>query len=103
MLDAETETLRASAPHLDDGALQAAMEAAAAEIAYVPSQQRYARLSAVSKAERLQAPQQQLQLVKNFMARDAKRAAKAEKKVDLLLGGYKKRATALSQELLSKH
>mmetsp|Transcript_54097 Transcript_54097/g.124546 ORF Transcript_54097/g.124546 Transcript_54097/m.124546 type:complete len:794 (-) Transcript_54097:102-2483(-) len=103
MLDAETETLRASAPHLDDGALQAAMEAAAAEIAYVPSQQRYARLSTVSKAERLQAPQQQLQLVKNFMARDAKRAAKAEKKVDLLLGGYKKRATALSQELLSKH
>ena len=38
---------------------------------------------------------QQLQLVKNFMARDAKKAAKLEKKLDVTLGGYKKREGAL--------
>jgi len=83
--------------------LEAARAAAAAELAYVPSQQRYVRLSGVSKPERLQAPQQQLQLVKNFMARDGKKAQKVEKKLELLLGGYKKRSASLSSSAVALH
>ena len=75
-------------------------EAAAADLAYVPSQQRYAPLSSASSADQLQSAQQQLQLVKNFMERDAKKAAKLEKKLDVTLGGYKKREGALRAELL---
>ena len=78
----------------------AAAEAAAADLAYVPSQQRYAPLSSASSADQLQSAQQQLQLVKNFMERDAKKAAKLEKKLDVTLGGYKKREGALRAELL---
>mmetsp|Transcript_38779 Transcript_38779/g.82618 ORF Transcript_38779/g.82618 Transcript_38779/m.82618 type:complete len:798 (-) Transcript_38779:366-2759(-) len=103
MLALETEAVRSSSTKPTPAQLQAAMEAAEAEVAYVPALQKYARLSTVGQAERLQAPQQQLQLVKNFMARDAKRANKAEKKVDVLLGGYKKRAAALSKEIQAKH
>ena len=48
---------------------------------------------AISKFE---ASQQQLHLYKNLLTRDAKRAAKLEKKLELLLGGYRKRSAALA-------
>ena len=49
----QVESLRTSATHTPEELL-AAWDLAAAELAYVPSQQRYARLSTVTKAERLQ-------------------------------------------------
>jgi len=63
---------------------------------------RYAPSSTVGKAERLQAYQQQLQLVKNFVTRDHKKAQKVEKKLDLTLGGYRKRAATLRTEIVDK-
>ena len=41
------------------------------------------------------ASEQQLHLYKNLLTRDAKRAAKLEKKLELTLGGYRKRSAAL--------
>lgn len=103
MLDEETASLAAAAPPLDEASVRAAAEAAGGELSYVPSLQRYAPIASVPPAEALQAPQQALQLLKNFMARDAKRAGKAEKKLDVLLGGYKKRAAALGKEIEAQH
>ena len=97
---AEAAALAAADPPPPAAELAAAAEAAAADLAYVPSQQRYAPLSSASSADQLQSAQQQLQLVKNFMERDAKKAAKLEKKLDVTLGGYKKREGALRAELL---
>ena len=37
-------------------------------------------------------------VLKNLMARDAKRCGKLEKKLELLQGGYRKRATALERK-----
>jgi pre-mRNA-splicing factor CDC5/CEF1 len=87
MVEAEVEAMRGGGPPPDLATLGAACASAAAELAYVPSLQKYAPLSSVTRQEALQAPQQQLQLLKNFMARDAKRAGKAEKKLEVLLGG----------------
>jgi len=102
MLAAEVEALQQAVPPPSAAELEAAMEEVSTELAYVPSLQKFGLLSQASKAERLQVPQQQLQLVKNFMARDAKKAAKIEKKLDVLLGGYKKRASALAADLQEK-
>ena len=95
------ELTRAFPPPSGDD-LKSSWDAASAELAYVPSQQRFAPLSSVSVAERLQVPQQQLQLIKNFMAKDAKKAGKVEKKLDVLLGGYKKRSVSLAAEIQEK-
>jgi len=73
-----------------------------AELIYVPSKQRYASSSTVGKAERLQAYQQQLQLVKNFVTRDNKKAQKVEKRLELTLGGYRKRTATLRTEIVDK-
>eukprot|EP00908_Phaeocystis_cordata_P006594 Transcript_17212.p1 GENE.Transcript_17212~~Transcript_17212.p1 ORF type:complete len:818 (+),score=477.15 Transcript_17212:124-2577(+) len=100
LLAAEQDALAAAAPPPSADELRAAWEKAQAELIYVPSQQRYAPQGGVGKAERLQAYQQQLQLVKNFMTRDNKKAHKAEKKLEVTLGGYKKRASALQAEIV---
>jgi len=102
LLAAEVETLQATVPLPSAEELEAAWNRVSGELAYVPSQQRFALLSSASQKERLQVPQQQLQLIKNFMSRDAKKAAKVEKKLDVLLGGYKKRAASLAAEIQSK-
>lgn len=99
----EAEIQSSARKRLEPADLAAACLAAQAELAYVPSLQRYATLGSVKAAEALQAPQQQLQLLKNFMAKDAKKAGKAEKKLDILLGGYKKRASSLIKEMERRH
>ena len=101
LLRDEQEALAKEAPLPSAEAMREAWEAAAAELIYVPSKQRYAPSSSVGKAERLQAAQQQLQLVKNFMAKDSKKCAKVEKKLDVTQGGYKKRAAALASQLVA--
>jgi len=68
------------------------------QIIYVPALQKYAAASSVSEAERLGACEQQMQLLKNAMTRDAKRAGKLEKKLEVLLGGYRKRAAAVERK-----
>lgn len=102
LLADEMAAIATSRPPPDAAQLAAAMESVASTLAYVPSQQKFVVLSSCTEAEQLQVPQQQLQLVKNYMAKDAKKAAKIEKKLDVLLGGYKKKANALSAEIQEK-
>jgi pre-mRNA-splicing factor CDC5/CEF1 len=68
------------------------------EFIYVPSLQAYAEQSSVGVKEQVGASEQELQLLKTLMQRDAKKATKAEKKLETLLGGYRKRAAALEKK-----
>lgn len=92
----------ATMPTIDGAAYEAAWQAADAALGYVPALQRYSRLSAASGEERLAASQQQLQLLRNLMTRDAKRAGKLEKKLEVTLGGYRKRSSALRAQLVGQ-
>ena len=84
------------APPPPPEAYAAAWEAAEARLAYIPSLQRYEDMDRVSNEDALGAQKQQLQLLRNVMTKDGKKAAKLEKKLDMLLGGYKKRAAAVA-------
>lgn len=75
-----------------------AWTAADGDFLYVPSLQKYAEASSVAAADVAAAREQQLHLIKNLMTRDAKKAAKIEKKLELVLGGYRKRSGALSKK-----
>lgn len=99
MLAAELEAI--GGPSAEEFA--AAWEAADAKLAYIPSLQTYAALDSVSAADRLEAYSQQLQLLRNHMAKDQKKATKIEKKLEVTLGGYRKRAKAAAAEMEQQH
>lgn len=99
MLAAELEAI--GGPSADEFAT--AWEAADAKLAYIPSLQTYAALDSVSAPDRLEAFSQQLQLLRNHMARDQKKATKIEKKLEVTLGGYRKRAKAVAAEIEQQH
>ena len=67
-------------------------------LAYVPSLQMYADRCSTGEDDRMAASEQQQLLLKNLMARDAKRAGKVEKKLETLSGGYRKRALGLERK-----
>ena len=104
MLAAEADAVRASVPDAGAGAgAGAAWARANEELAYVPRMQKYAPIGEVAPADRLAASEQQLQLLRNTMVRDGKRAAKVEKKLETLLGGYRKRQAALEKQCAGLH
>ena len=71
------------------------------DLIYVPRLQKYAEASSVEASDLVAASEQQLHLYKNLLTRDAKRAAKVEKKLEMLLGGYRKRSSALAQKCVA--
>lgn len=73
-----------------------------AELGYVPSLQKYAVLSSVDVPARASVMQQSYRLLRNFMVRDGKKATKLEKKLDLSLGGYRKRSSTVSASLATQ-
>ena len=58
------------------------------EVLYVPSQNRYTWASRASNKDRLESMERQLQTNRQLMTRQAKKAAKLEKKLKVLTGGY---------------
>jgi pre-mRNA-splicing factor CDC5/CEF1 len=58
------------------------------QVLFLPSKNRFTRASAASKKDRIESAEQKLELNRNLMALEAKRAAKLEKKLKTLLGGY---------------
>lgn len=67
-------------------------EAVEAETFFVPSKQKYGRLSMYGTKERLESLEQQFATLRSQMGADAKTAAKMEKKAGVLLAGYLQRA-----------
>lgn len=84
------------------------------QVLFLPSKTRFTRANAASKKDRIESAEQKLevrcllfshrlifyfQLNRNLMALEAKRAAKLEKKLKTLLGGYQARGQALVKAL----
>eukprot|EP00045_Choanoeca_perplexa_P009521 m.92131 g.92131 ORF g.92131 m.92131 type:complete len:755 (+) comp14935_c0_seq1:92-2356(+) len=104
LLRAEMATLAEEKQDLDATARSerytAARSAAADQVIYVPSLKRYARASIQSGADQLQSLEVEHKTLRDIMAVEFKKAAKMEKKLNIALGGYQKRAQALRQSIL---
>ena len=55
---------------------------------YLPGQQRYTRANLASKKDRIESMEKRLEANRGHMTKEAKRAAKTEKKLKILTGGY---------------
>ncbi|XP_013401217.1 cell division cycle 5-like protein [Lingula anatina] len=69
------------------------------QVLYLPSQNRYTRANLASKKDRIESQEKRLEVNRGHMTREAKHAAKIEKKLKILLGGYQSRAQALMKQL----
>nr|CAG4640684.1 EOG090X02CC [Eulimnadia texana] len=69
-----------------------------AQVLYVPSQNKYTRASVASRKDRLECMERRLETNRNHMAKEAKKAAKLEKKLRTLTAGYQSRAQALTKQ-----
>lgn len=70
-----------------------------AQVLFLPTQNRYIRASLASKKDRIQSLEKRLETNRNHMTKDAKQAAKLEKKLKILLGGYQSRAQGLIKQM----
>ena len=57
------------------------------QVLFLPSQSRYTRANLASKKDRIESLEKRLELNRSHMTREAKRAAKLEKKLKILTGG----------------
>jgi len=69
------------------------------QVLFLPSRNRFTRANAASRKDRIESAEQKLELNRNLMSIEAKRAAKLEKKLKTLLGGYQARGQALIKAL----
>ncbi|XP_065171290.1 cell division cycle 5-like protein [Atheta coriaria] len=69
------------------------------QVLFLPNQNRYTRANLASKKDRLESAEKRLEINRNHMSREAKRAAKMEKKLRILTGGYQTRAQTLIKQL----
>ncbi|XP_006000982.1 cell division cycle 5-like protein [Latimeria chalumnae] len=69
------------------------------QVLYLPGQNRYTRANLASKKDRIESFEKKLEINRGHMTTEAKRAAKMEKKLKILLGGYQSRAMGLIKQL----
>lgn len=69
------------------------------QVLYLPNQGRYTRANLANKKERLESLEKRLEQNRLHMTKEAKRAAKMEKKLKVLTGGYQSRAQVLVKQL----
>ncbi|XP_023017292.1 cell division cycle protein 21 [Leptinotarsa decemlineata] len=69
------------------------------QVLFLPNQNRYTRANLASKKDRLESAEKNLEQNRSHMAKEAKRAAKMEKRLKILTGGYQSRAQALIKRL----
>ncbi|CAG7835852.1 unnamed protein product [Allacma fusca] len=68
------------------------------QVLFVPSQNRYTRATLATKKDRVESLEKRLEQNRSHMQREAKRAAKIEKKLKILTGGYQMRAQTLLKQ-----
>lgn len=101
LLDAEMEIVKRGMGHGDlslEGYTQV-WEECLEQVLYLPSQNRYTRANLASKRDRLESAEFSLEQNRKFMAKEAKRCGKIEKKLKILTGGYQAKAQALIKQL----
>lgn len=101
MLEAEMETVKSGMQHgdLSLDAYTQVWEECLSQVLYMPSQRRYIRANLASKKERIEHMEKRLDANRQHMTKEAKKAAKIEKKLKILTGGYQSRAAGLIKQL----
>lgn len=69
------------------------------QVLFLANQNRYTRANLASKKDRLESLEKRLEQNRNHMTREAKRAAKMERKIKIITGGYQTRAQGLVKQL----
>lgn len=69
------------------------------QVLFLPNQQRYTRANLASKKDRLESLQKRFEQNRMHMAREAKKAAKLEKKIKILTVGYQTRAQKMTNNI----
>ncbi|KAF2359391.1 Pre-mRNA splicing factor component Cdc5p/Cef1 [Trinorchestia longiramus] len=101
MLSKEIQVVKQGMNHgdLTSEAYSQVWEECLAQVLFLPSQSKYTRASLASKKDRIESLEKRLDQNRAHMAQQAKRAAKLEKKLKILLGGYMARAATLTASL----
>merc|ERR1712083_950772 len=101
MLQKEMEVVKGGMQHgeLSLDAYTQVWEECLAQVLYLPGQQRYTRANLASKKDRIESLEKRLDMNRGHMTKEAKRAAKTEKKLKILTGGYQSRAAGLIKQL----
>ncbi|TKS86050.1 Cell division cycle 5-like protein [Collichthys lucidus] len=68
------------------------------QVLYLPSQNRYTRANLASKKDRIESLEKKLDVNRGHMTAEARKAAKLEKKLKILLGGFQSRALGLLKQ-----
>ncbi|XP_051935375.1 cell division cycle 5-like protein [Hippocampus zosterae] len=68
------------------------------QVLYLPGQNRYTRANLATKKERLESVEKKLEVNRSHMTAEARKAAKLEKKLKILLGGFQSRALGLLKQ-----
>nr|SVE75628.1 EOG090X02CC [Daphnia hispanica] len=100
LLKVEMEKVKSGMGHgdLTMEAYTQVWEECLSQVLFVPSQNRYTRASLASKKDRLESSSRHLETNRTHMAREAKKAAKLEKKLRTLTAGYQSRSQALHKQ-----
>jgi len=101
LLEAEMEVVKTGMAHgdLSLDAYTQVWEECLAQVLYLPTQQRYTRANLANKKDRIESLEKRLEMNRGHMTKEAKRAAKTEKKLKILTGGYQSRAASLIKQL----
>ncbi|XP_057704716.1 cell division cycle 5-like protein [Corythoichthys intestinalis] len=68
------------------------------QVLYLPGQNRYTRANLASKKDRIESVEKKLEVNRGHMTAEARKAAKMEKKLKILLGGFQSRALGLLKQ-----
>ncbi|XP_076155441.1 cell division cycle 5-like protein [Alosa pseudoharengus] len=101
LLTQEMEVVKSGMGHgdLSIDAYNQVWEECYSQVLYLPGQSRYTRANLASKKDRIESLEKRLEINRGHMTTEAKRAAKMEKKMKILLGGYQSRAMGLVKQL----
>lgn len=101
MLSKEMEVVKKGMNHgdLPAEAYTQVWEECLSQVLFLPNQNRYTRANLASKKDRLESAEKRLEQNRAHMAKEAKKAARMEKKLKILTGGYQSRAQALIKQL----
>ncbi|XP_056419917.1 cell division cycle 5-like protein [Hyla sarda] len=101
LLQQEMEVVKQGMGHgdLSLDAYNQVWEECYSQVLYLPGQGRYTRANLASKKDRIESLEKRLEVNRGHMTAEAKRAAKMEKKLKILLGGYQSRAMGLIKQL----
>lgn len=98
LIEMESERLKAVSDH-GEFDYQHITDECRQQLLFLPKNQRWTRTSLASRRDRLDSCQTRLETNKNIMTKQAKLAAKHEKKLKVLTAGYQSRNNNLTKEL----